>query len=162
VDVLVGLGGNLGDVLSAFARAESGLARLGSVRAVSPLYRTKPVGPQQPDFKNKALVLDTRWDVRALLCRCQELERTAGRVRDPETPWGPRPLDIDLLLIRGAVVRARDLWIPHPRFHERAFALAPAATVAGDWMHPLLGLSVAELATRRLHIEQGAVVETDR
>ena len=147
MEVLIGLGGNVGDVMAAFVLARDRLAEAGRLVAFSRVYRTRPVGPEQPDYLNAALVVSISVGMRDLLQRCQAIEVEAGRDHDAEQRWGPRPLDIDLLLIRGSVHRGPRLVVPHPRFHERPFALVPAADVASDWVHQLSGRTVGELAT---------------
>jgi 2-amino-4-hydroxy-6-hydroxymethyldihydropteridine diphosphokinase len=146
VRVLIGLGGNLDGSESAIRGALASLAGRGRVESVSRLWRTRAVGPEQPDYSNAAAVINWPADPRALLTRCQEIEAAAGRDRAGEERWGPRVLDLDLLLAESCVCRGPLLELPHPRFHERRFALEPAAEVAPHWVHPLAGLTVHELA----------------
>ena len=146
--VVVGLGGNLGAPRDAFEQALQGLAAVGRVQARSGLYRSRAVGPPQPDYLNAAALLDTSCDLRSLLALCHELEAAAGRDRKREPRWGPRPLDLDLLIADGVVCRGPRLTLPHPRLLERAFALVPAAEVAGAWVHPALGQPLVGLAAR--------------
>jgi len=160
MDVVIGLGGNVGPVAASFAAARSRLGEWARVAAASHLYRTSPVGPSdQPAFVNAALLIAVGCTFGELVDRCQEIERAAGRDRSTESRWGPRPLDIDLLVARDAVHRGRRLELPHPRFHERTFALVPAAEVAPDWRHPLLGRPLQQLAKRVHERDPGAVIE---
>jgi len=159
MEILIGLGGNLGQPEAAFAEALEVLANEGRVMAVSRLWRTRPVGPSQPDYLNAAALIDWPAVPRSLLQRCRELELVAGRNRAREERWGPRDLDLDLLIARSAVCRGPDLELPHPRLHERRFALEPATEVVPDWVHPLLGLTIEELAEKARHREPGAIIE---
>lgn len=152
--VLLGLGANLGDPLRAFAAALAELAALHDLRAVSRVYRSRAVGPAQPDYWNMAALLHGRGTADELLARCQRLERAAGRRREGVERWGPRPLDLDLLLIEGEVVDRPDLTVPHPHLLERAFALVPAADLAPHWRHPVDGRALADLA-RGLELAAG-------
>jgi 2-amino-4-hydroxy-6-hydroxymethyldihydropteridine diphosphokinase len=143
----VGLGGNLGDVRASAARARSLLAADGvEVEAEAPWIATAPVGgPPQPPYCNSAWIVATAYGPHSLLDALRRAEAACGRVR--EVRWGPRTLDLDLLLAEdGAVVDSPVLALPHPRLHERAFVLAPLAVIAPLWRHPTLGCTVADLA----------------
>jgi 2-amino-4-hydroxy-6-hydroxymethyldihydropteridine diphosphokinase len=144
--MIIGLGGNLENTVSAISGALAALADHGRVVRVSRLWRTRAVGPAQPDYANASAVLEWPADPRALLTRCQEIEAASGRDRSGEQRWGPRVLDLDLLLAESFVCRGPMLELPHPRFHERRFALEPAAEVAPHWVHPIEGLTVLQLA----------------
>jgi 2-amino-4-hydroxy-6-hydroxymethyldihydropteridine diphosphokinase len=146
VRLLIGLGGNEGDVGAAFAAAAGALASRYSVLGRSRLYRTRPVGPDQPDFINAAVLLLTADHPMDVLELCQRLEAESGRNRTTEQRWGPRPLDLDLLIADNVVVERPSLTLPHPRLHLRRFALLPAAELAPDWAHPRLHSSLADLS----------------
>lgn len=149
--LVLGLGGNVGNVAATFTEARSRLATWARVVESSSLYRTAPVGGvDQPEFLNAALHMELECDPGELLDRCQVLETAAGRRRSLEERWGPRPLDLDLLIVPDAVRRGPRLELPHPRLQERAFALVPAAEVAPGWVHPLLGETLERLAARAL------------
>jgi 2-amino-4-hydroxy-6-hydroxymethyldihydropteridine diphosphokinase len=159
MDFVIGLGANLGQPRECFARALKVLGSEGRVLAVSSLWRTRPVGPSQPDFLNAAARIAWSSGPRSLLDRCRELEIAAGRDRAHGERWGPRTLDLDLLLAESAVCRGPLLELPHPRLHERRFALEPAAEVAPDWVDPLLGLTIEELTRRAREREPDAILE---
>jgi 2-amino-4-hydroxy-6-hydroxymethyldihydropteridine diphosphokinase len=145
VRVLLGLGSNLGESRQAFSGCIGHLAAEGRIVTTSRLWRTRAVGPPQPEYLNGAIVIDWPGGPRSLLNRCLELEAEAGRDRAQEERWGPRALDLDLLLAETVVCRGPDLELPHPRFHHRRFALEPAFEVAPEWTHCLLGRTVTEL-----------------
>lgn len=131
----LGLGSNQGERAAHLQFAVDRLAeRAGRVVAVSPVYETEPVGgPAQPDYLNAVVAVDTDLSPRELLGVAKALEAQAGRVPpDPERRWGPRPLDIDILLVGDERVDEPDLVVPHPRIHQRAFVLAPLTDVAPD------------------------------
>jgi len=159
MEILIGLGGNLGHPKVAFEQALKALAEEGRVMSVSRLWRTRPIGPSQPDFLNAAALIDWPAGPKRLLDRCREFEAAAGRDRAQEERWGPRILDLDLLIARSAVCRGPDLEIPHPRLHERRFALEPAAEVAPNWVHPILGLTIEALAENARQSEPDAILE---
>jgi 2-amino-4-hydroxy-6-hydroxymethyldihydropteridine diphosphokinase len=127
----LGLGSNLGDRLAHLQSAVDGLAdRAGMVVSVSAVYETEPMGgPAQPDYLNAVIALDTALDSRGLLEVAKALEAEAGRLPDGER-WGPRLLDIDVLMVGDERVEEADLVVPHPRIHQRGFVLAPLADVA--------------------------------
>jgi 2-amino-4-hydroxy-6-hydroxymethyldihydropteridine diphosphokinase len=125
----IGLGGNLGNVRQTLGAAIDRLAGHPGVALVgrSRLYRTPPWGPvAQPDFLNAVIAVDTTLDPHALLDVLLDTERAFGRVRDGER-WGPRTLDLDLLVHGDAVIHDERLDLPHPRIAERAFVLLPLA-----------------------------------
>ena len=122
----LGLGANLGDRRVSLQAAVQGLADTDGIDvvAVSPVYETSPVGgPPQPDFLNAVVAVDTDRSPRQLLTVAQDLEQRAGRVRGVR--FGPRTLDVDVLVVAGETVDDPDLEVPHPRLTERGFVLAP-------------------------------------
>jgi 2-amino-4-hydroxy-6-hydroxymethyldihydropteridine diphosphokinase len=139
VVAFVGLGGNLGEVAATLRAAMDALARLPMSRLLraSRLYRTPAWGlEQQPDFINGAVALETSLDPRELLYALLRIEREFGRERDGGPRWGPRSLDLDLLLHGDAIVEEAGLRLPHPHLHERAFALVPLLEIAADILIP--------------------------
>ena len=159
VRVVLGLGSNMGDGRKAFSECLQTLAAEGRIFAVSRLWRTRAVGPPQPDYLNAAALVEWPAGPRALLGRCLELESATGRDRSAEARWGPRVLDIDLLLAESVVCRGPILTLPHPRLHVRRFALEPAAEVAPNWKHHLLGHTIANLAEEAREREPDAILE---
>ena len=134
---VIGLGGNVGDVASAFRSALEAIDRAEGNRvvAVSSLYRTAPVGGvEQDDFLNAAALVATTLDPTALHALLAAIERDHGRVRDER--WGPRTLDLDLLWFGGLAIASPELEVPHPRLHERRFALAPLVELLPDCTDP--------------------------
>ena len=159
--LVIGLGANLGDPPAAFAAALADLARIGEVVSVSRLWRTRPVGPDQPDYCNAAALLRWPGDPESLLEACREIEAAAGRDRSTEQRWGPRVLDLDLLMARDLVWRSPELEIPHLRLHQRAFALAPAAELVPDWVHPFIGKTIGELADEAQRADPEALISSE-
>jgi 2-amino-4-hydroxy-6-hydroxymethyldihydropteridine diphosphokinase len=159
VRVILGLGSNTGDSQKAFSECLQMLAAEGRVIAASRLWRTRAVGPPQPDYLNAAAIVEWPAGPRGLLARCHELEAAAGRDRPAEARWGPRTLDIDLLLAESVVCSGPALTLPHPRLHERRFALEPATEVAPDWTHPLLGRTISDLADNARGREPDSILE---
>ena len=152
IDVVVGLGSNLGDRIETLRRAVHELGELGELRALSHTYETPPLGPPQPDFLNAAVRLHTHLTPRELLERLLEIERGAGRER--RVRWGPRTLDLDILWILGRCVAEPDLIVPHSELQNRAFALLPLLDVAPDAIDPATGIAYRELV---MHMDVSGV-----
>ena len=127
VQVYIGLGSNLKDPQHQLRTAISEMQLLADDAQVtaSPIYITRPVGPQdQPDYYNAAVRLTTELDAHALLEQLQKIENSHQRQRSSEQ-WGPRTLDLDLLVYGNEVINSDVLTVPHPRIQERAFVLKP-------------------------------------
>ena len=147
VRAYVGLGANLGDREATIRRAVALLDDLDRVAVVgvSTLRETEPWGPvEQPRYLNGAAAVETDLAPRELLDALLELERRLGRDRANEERWGPRTIDLDLLLYGDLVLDEPGLDLPHPRLHERRFALEPLAELAPDAFVPGRG-AVVEL-----------------
>jgi 2-amino-4-hydroxy-6-hydroxymethyldihydropteridine diphosphokinase len=147
VEAVLLLGGNLGDLRSTFARA-TGLiaARVGPVLATSRDHWTEPWGfTDDRLFLNRALAVGTSLDPGTLMKECLAIERELGRIRDPKAGYAARTIDIDLLFFGDAVIDRPGLTVPHPRLHERMFALGPAADIVPALIHPVLKKSVLSL-----------------
>lgn len=131
--IVIGLGGNLGidvEIVDRFTRAREALAVLGEVRA-APLYRSAPIGPAQPAYLNSALrlVMPDAQPVE-LLATLLEIERLLGRTRDAR--WGPRVIDLDILLWGTRQIDTPELTVPHPELAHRRFALEPLVALLGE------------------------------
>ena len=130
---LLGLGSNMGD---SWVILREAVGSLSGVVAVSPVYRTDPVGGPagQDPLLNIVVEIDTDLTARQLLGVCHRLESAADRVRTVR--WGPRTLDVDIVWIDGVTVAEPDLEVPHPRMRQRRFVMAPLADVAPDVAGP--------------------------
>lgn len=146
--VLAGFGANLGNPQATYESALRHLQRHLAIQGLraSRLYRTTPVGgpSMQPDYINGCFALDTELSPHELLATFQETETFLGRERSVR--WGPRTIDLDLLLFGDRVIETPDLLIPHPRLHYRRFVLAPLTELCPHAVHPLIGTSIADLA----------------
>ncbi|MFO0872077.1 MAG: 2-amino-4-hydroxy-6-hydroxymethyldihydropteridine diphosphokinase [Pirellulales bacterium] len=145
---LLALGANLGDRAATLAAAVEQLGARPEVAcgAVSRWWATQPAGGPagQGEFLNGAVIVETSLSPETLLDWLQEIERRAGRVRT--VPWGPRVLDIDLLLYDDRIVQTHRLEVPHRRLAYRRFVLDPAAEIAAEWRHPRIGWTIGQLA----------------
>jgi len=134
----IGIGSNLDDPISQVRRALEALNGILASCCVarSPLYRTSPLGgpPNQPDYINAVAALDTGLTPSQLLVVLQSLELAQGRIRNGR--WGPRTLDLDVLLYDRLISDDPRLTLPHPRLHERAFVLYPLHDIAPDLIIP--------------------------
>ena len=144
----IALGSNLGDSRSILVSAIDWLQMHPQIEvlAVSSWYRTKPIGPPQPDYLNGCVTIRTSLTPLELLRVLQAIEAKFGRVRQER--WGARTLDLDLLLYETQIIDALTLQLPHPRMVERAFVLVPLAEIAPDWIEPRSGQSIAVLANK--------------
>ena len=143
----VGLGSNLGSKAGNLQAALNKLAQLPTIHItqVSSLYETAPVGvTEQPEFVNAVAALETPLSALDLLGVLLHLENKMGRVRTFR--WGPRVIDLDLLLYGDAQITLPNLTVPHPRLRERAFVLTPLAEIAPDLALPGSSETAAELA----------------
>jgi len=148
VRAYVGLGANLGDREGTVRGAVELLREVEGIEvvAVSALRETEPWGPvPQPPYVNGVVALETRLRPRPLLDELLEVERRLGRVREAGERWGPRTIDLDLLLYGDEVVDEPGLAVPHPRLHERRFALEPLVELAPDAVVPGRGAAAALL-----------------
>ena len=145
----VGLGSNLGDREAQIRLALDALRHIPDTRVVrvSSIYDTEPVGEvHQPSFLNAVAQLDTQLSARQLLWNLQLIERRLGRVRAQR--WGPRTIDLDLLLFGDLVLDEPDLKIPHPELTRRAFVLVPLVELDPLLVHPESGETLLQILTR--------------
>ena len=154
----LGLGANLGEprrqLLEALERLNA--AEEMEVTRVSTFFRNPPLGPaNQPWYVNAAARVRTRLGPDELLGLLQQVETALGRVRGER--WGPRRLDLDLLLYNGEVIFAPDLVVPHPEMHRRVFVLVPLAEIAPQAWHPVLSKSAVDLLSELNPADRAAV-----
>jgi len=155
--VYIGIGSNLDNPLNHVTQAIHALGQLADSEyiATSALYRSAPMGPaDQPDYINAVSLLHTRLTPMELLDQLQAIERAHGRIHDGQR-WGPRTLDLDLLLYGEKIINDTRLRVPHPGLHERSFVLYPLQDINPDLVIPEYG-SLAML------IEQSPPIELER
>ncbi|PHM61711.1 2-amino-4-hydroxy-6-hydroxymethyldihydropteridine diphosphokinase [Xenorhabdus ishibashii] len=136
--VYIAIGSNLADPLQQVKNALAALSKIPDTTFVvrSSFYRTKPMGPQdQPDYLNLAVALETQLPPEALLDHTQAIELEQGRVRKGER-WGPRTLDLDIMLFGHHVINTERLTVPHYGLKQREFMLYPLAEIAPDLVFP--------------------------
>jgi 2-amino-4-hydroxy-6-hydroxymethyldihydropteridine diphosphokinase len=149
VRAFVGLGSNLGEREAMIRLALDDLARLPQTTLVraSSLYDTEPTGDvDQPNFLNAVAQLDTELTARQLLWNLLLIEKRLGRVRTQK--WGPRTIDLDLLLFGSQVVEESDLQVPHPELTRRSFVLVPLVELDPLLVHPITGETLLDLLSR--------------
>lgn len=149
VIAFVGLGGNVGAATTTLRAAIGDLSALPDTQLLraSRLYRTPAWGMEdQPDFVNAVAMLETQLAPQALLEHLLAIERIHGRSRNADLRWGPRTLDLDLLLYGDAVIDEPGLHVPHPQLHKRAFALQPLVEIAPETVIPGIGRASDALA----------------
>lgn len=141
----IALGSNIGNSLQILNAAIALLDRTPKIKVerYSQWYRTRPVGPPQPDYLNGCALLKVELTPAELLEKLLEIERRWGRVRREK--WGPRSLDLDILFFGDRIVQTPPLSIPHPRLRERAFVLIPLAEITPHWVDPVTGKTVRDL-----------------
>jgi 2-amino-4-hydroxy-6-hydroxymethyldihydropteridine diphosphokinase len=146
--VAIALGSNLGDSRQILTEAIIFLGTYPDLEllAASPLYQTAAVGPPQPDYLNGCITLACHQSPHHLLQTLLTVEQKFGRVRRER--WGPRLLDLDLILYGEEVINTPDLQVPHPRLWERAFVLVPLADIAPHWIDPVTGQTIEVLAQK--------------
>ncbi|MGB3559916.1 MAG: 2-amino-4-hydroxy-6-hydroxymethyldihydropteridine diphosphokinase [Geitlerinemataceae cyanobacterium] len=144
----IALGSNLGDshaTLEAAVTTLEGTSGI-TVKACSNWYKTAPIGPSQPDYLNGCALLEVQLSPQELLRTLLAIEDKFNRVRQER--WGPRTLDLDVLLFGDLILETPDLQIPHPRMNERAFVLVPLTEIAPDWIEPVSGKTIAQLVEK--------------
>ena len=144
MNVVIGLGANLGDRPGSLRSACERIAELGTIHARSRIWETEPVGPPQPLFLNAAVALETNLSADDLMRALLGIERAMGRTRTVKD--GPRTIDLDLLWIEGVTLTTDLVTVPHPRLKDRAFALAPLLEVAPAAREPATRMAYAEIA----------------
>jgi 2-amino-4-hydroxy-6-hydroxymethyldihydropteridine diphosphokinase len=142
--VYIGLGSNMGNKIEACRKALVLLARAGRITAVSSFYATEPIGyPDQEEFINAVVELETELSPMALLASCHVIEDELGRRRLMH--WGPRTVDLDILLYGSQVIENSELSVPHPLMAVRRFVLVPLCEIAPQAVHPVLHKTAEQL-----------------
>lgn len=145
-EALLLLGGNMGEMKETFAVVEARIEQqVGRILSHSRDHWTEPWGfSDERLFLNRALIVETRSAPEEIMRVLLRIEEELGRTREQDR-YAARAIDIDILLIGNLVIDTPSLSVPHPRMHERAFALSPAADIAPGWVHPVLGRNVLEM-----------------
>jgi 2-amino-4-hydroxy-6-hydroxymethyldihydropteridine diphosphokinase len=144
VTAYIALGSNMGDKMATCQQALEYLRKNGRITHVSSFYRTEPVGyPDQEDFVNAVVEMETDLSPLALLAACHVIEDSLGRNR--LVHWGPRTIDLDILLYGDKIIDTAELTIPHPLMTSRGFVLVPLCEIAPQALHPVLMKTVDQL-----------------
>lgn len=146
--VHIGLGSNLGDREQHLLLAAQALSRIDAVSVLrhSGLFDSAPVGPEQPRYLNAVVEVECELPPERLLAILKQIEVDLGRT--PGERWGPRPIDLDILLWGTTIVASPKLQVPHLHLHQRRFALEPLSELVPDAMHPVLGVTIRQLLER--------------
>ncbi len=141
----IALGSNLGESFNILEKTINLLSHHSAIHLIShsPWYQTTPVGPPQPNYLNGCAILETSLKPEKLLQTLLDIEQQFGRIRRQK--WGPRTLDLDVLLYGDLILETPLLQIPHPRMIERAFVLVPLCDIAATWIHPIKKKTIKEL-----------------
>ena len=145
--VYIGIGSNLGEPYENCIRAVEAIRdhSLCEINVLSPFYRTQPVGIEGDNwFINAVLSINTTLSPAELIEMLLDVEKKMGRTRT-KVRWESRIIDLDILLIGSEIINDKNLTVPHPRMHTRRFVMAPMADIAPDFIHPVLGKSMAEI-----------------
>jgi 2-amino-4-hydroxy-6-hydroxymethyldihydropteridine diphosphokinase len=144
--VYIGIGSNVGNKRENFFEAVSRLAKLPDTRVLkeSSLYESEPLGDAKEWYVNGAVEIETKFKPEMLLKKFKNIERAMGRKKIKKR-WGARIIDLDILLFDSAVVKKKNLRIPHPEMSSRKFVLIPLSEIAPQVIHPELGVTISEM-----------------
>jgi len=144
--VYIGVGSNVGNKKENFLEALSRVAKLPDTRIVkeSSLYESEPIGDAKEWYVNGAIEIETKFKPDMLLKKFKNIERAMGR-KKVKKRWGARIIDLDILLYDAAIVKKKNLRIPHPEMSSRKFVLLPLGEIAPQVIHPELGVTISEL-----------------
>jgi len=144
--VYIGVGSNVGNKKENFLEALDRLAKLPDTKILkeSSLYESEPLGDAKDWYVNGAIEIETKFKPDTLLLKFKNIERAMGR-KKVKKRWGSRIIDLDILLYNGAVVKKKNLRIPHPEMASRKFVLVPLSEIAPQVVHPELGVTISEL-----------------